>query len=220
MRPMQFTGNERGEFRLRRTVGLTIVALFLLVTPVAVARQLSSHAALDVPDLTVTTLATGSTDAAGQPVVIVEQGGSGGEPTSPEDALTPARNHGEGPRRIKYLVGDGWVPIDNGGAVPLDNGMEVVVTLTPYPPIDFAAQADFFLTSGGVPVTDAEISLVYDMFIMGHGPFTTVAESAGGGHYRSDFDFFMFGPWELIQTVQLPDVPSTEFTLSLYIWPV
>jgi len=217
---MQSKWNERGEFRLRRTTGLAVVALFLLITPVAVAGQLSGSTTVDLPDLTITTVATGVTDPSGQPVVVVEQGGTSGEPTSPEDALTPARTDDDGPRRLSYLVGDGWMPMDNGGAVPLDNGLEITVTLTPYPPIDFAARADFLLTRGGVPVTDAEISLVYDMFIMGHGPFEAVAENVGDGHYRSDFDFFMFGPWELIPTVRVPGVPSTEFTLSLYIWPV
>ncbi len=218
---MQRQPTRQGNFRPRRTIALTIVALALLVTPVAIAVQLADSNDVGPPNVTGTTLsATTATDAEERPAVIVEQGGSGLEPTSPEDALTPGRSDADGPRRIKYLVGDAWAPMDNGGSVPLDNDLQITVTLRPYPPIDFEAQADFLLTRQGVPVTDAEITLVYDMFIMGHGPFTTVAENVGDGHYRSNFDFFMFGPWELIPTVRAPGSATTEFTLSLYIWPV
>ena len=215
---MSLVWNQRGEFRPRRAFGLTIATLLLVITPVALAARWSDTPGADVPGLAVTT--AGATTAPNPNTgVLVAQGGTGGEPVSAEDALTPTRSADNGPRRIKYLVGDGWVPIDNGGTVPLGDGLEVTVTLTPYPPTEFDCATDFLLTQNGEPVTNAEISLVYDMFIMGHGPFTTPVENLGGGRYRTDHDFFMYGPWELIPTVRIPGNPTTEFTLSVYIWP-
>ncbi len=218
---MSTRADHRGEFRLRRTVGLTVVALVLLAAPIAAASAMSGDAGVDVPDVIVTTTIAGGggSTGSGNTGVIIEQGGTGDEPTSAADALTPTNGGDDSPRRIKYLVGDGWVPIPNGGSVPIDGGMSVTVTLDPYPPVDFACRADLYLTRDGAPVTDAEITVVYDMFIMGHGPFDTTFENRGDGHYVADFDFFMFGPWELLPTVRVAGGSTAEFTLSLYIWP-
>jgi hypothetical protein len=220
---MTSRADHRGVSRPRRTVALVVVTLVLLVGPVAVALAMSGDAGVDVPDISVTSTTvagSGGSGGSGSGGVIIEQGGTGDEPTSAADALTPTGGGDDGPRRIKYLVGDGWVPIENGGTVPLADGMAVTVTLDPYPPIDFACRADLYLTKDGEPVTDAEIAVVYDMFIMGHGPFTATFENLGDGHYVADFDFFMFGPWELLPTVTVSGGSVADFTLSLYIWPV
>ena len=103
--------------------------------------------------------------------------------------------------RMITIVDDQDVHLRNGGHVLLSDELTVELFLDPYPPSTLRAWLDVYLTGAGGPVLDAEMLIDYDMLAMEHGPFSTVAENLGGGHYLFTIDYMMYGSWE--QTVRI-----------------
>jgi len=154
-------------------------------------------------------------------LIIIQQSEQASEAGSAEDFLQPAPAIDEAPSRIKYLDSDGRaVELPNGGTILLDNGLHLEVFVAPYPPTDFSADVDFYLTTeSGEPVTDAEISITWDMVFMTHGPFSAQPTHIGGGHYLAPFDVFMYGPWEFDTRIARDGEPSANAVMSIYVWP-
>ncbi len=128
---------------------------------------------------------------------------------------------GGGPARLRYATPQGSVAISNGGSVPLTDDLQLEVAVRPYPPTSFDIEVDLRLTTtDGVPVDDADIRASWDMVFMYHGPFETRFDPIGDGYYTASFDFFMFGPWELVTQVNaLSHQPPGETAVSVYVWP-
>lgn len=140
---------------------------------------------------------------------------------SSSDFLTQAGNGADtGPARIKYLADSGVVELANGAVVRID-GMDVVLTVSPYPPSDFDVDIELSLTDeSGEVITDAVISADWDMAFMWHGPFHTDFIPSGNGVYRASFDLFMFGPWEFETRIATPGTDQhRDLTFSIYTWP-
>jgi hypothetical protein len=140
------------------------------------------------------------------------------EISSVDDFLRAAE--ATGTPRIRVYAGDTSVSLLNGDVVAISDEVRLGVTLDPYPPSQFDVDVDLHLTTtDGLPIEDASVEVVWDMMIMGHGPFTTAFEYAGDGHYRAPLHLFMFGPWELEPQIdsafELPD----DLSISLYLWP-
>jgi hypothetical protein len=141
-------------------------------------------------------------------------------PSTAADALTRTGEEALGLARITFdSDATGRLRVDNGGTVPLAGGYEVKVAISPYPPDRFDLFVHIELLRDGVPVTDATIDTVWDMTLMGHGPFETRLTPIGGGAYETNYAFFMFGPWAVDATATMPGVDPLEFRLSFYIWP-
>ncbi len=87
--------------------------------------------------------------------------------------------------------GDETLAFENGDEVA-SNGITAEIFVSPYPP-GRTANIDFYLTRGGTPVEDANVSLQYDMTVMEHGPFELLAVPTGKGHYLAAMDFVMDG---------------------------
>ena len=123
--------------------------------------------------------------------------------------------------RIRYEVGDLVEFLPNGGVVPLSDDLRLEVAISPYPPTKFDIAVDLRLTTAaGVAVGDAAIAGTWDMPVMPHGPFTTDFVNAGDGHYVASFDFFMFGPWEIVTDISSPSHETpTDLPISIYVWP-
>lgn len=146
--------------------------------------------------------------------------GTGEEPVTIEDALTP-RPDDLTQSRITWLRGDGLgMPVSNGGTIDLGDGFAVMVTLSPYPPVNFdPATVDYVLTRHGEPVTGAAITVAYDMRFMYHGPFVVDPVIGADGAFASTHSFFMFGPWQIDVTATPPDHEPLAFSISIYVWP-
>ena len=144
------------------------------------------------------------------------------DPSAAAGFLTPAEGAAlTGGARLHYEAGERLVNLANGGVVPLSDDLALTVTVSPYPPTDFDVSVDLLVTTlDGQPVTDADISSVWDMTVMHHGPFETVFRPIGDGHYAASFDFFMFGPWKLTTRVVAPSRGTDDLViLSIYNWP-
>lgn len=203
----------------RRLVALATVASATIALPVALGFRMAAADAV--------TYQTGTED----PIVVttepvdpslpeVTEGGTGQEPVTIEDALTP-RSIEELESRITWLRPDGLgVPLINGNAIDLGSGYAVTVTVTPYPPVDFDPMTvDFALTRDGSPVEGAVMAVSYDMRFMAHGPFPLDLGEGAVGTFTSTYNFFMFGPWQIDATVTLPDSAPIQFSISIYVWP-
>jgi hypothetical protein len=123
--------------------------------------------------------------------------------------------------RLKVLQNDEFVPVPNGGIIPLENDLQAEVFIAPYPPTNFSADVDLYLTTGdGQPVTEAEINIEYDMMYMNHGPSEAKHVNLGNGHYLISYDFFMYGPWIQDTWIKMPGQESWQYLLtSIYVWP-
>jgi len=122
--------------------------------------------------------------------------------------------------RIRVWMNGHATSLQNGDAIAVADDLMLAVTIDPYPPTRFDVDVDLLLTApDGTPVADAGLAVVWDMVIMGHGPFRTDFENAGAGHYRSHLNLFMFGPWDLDLEIDASyDLPD-DLSVSLYIWP-
>lgn len=142
------------------------------------------------------------------------------EPMTIEDALT-RRPDELTESRITWLRADGRTfPVANGGSVSIDGGLEVAVTVTPYPPVDFdQTDVGFVVTRNGAPVEGATISLTYDMRFMAHGPFAADVVPATEGSFSFVCRPFMFGPWQLDAVITTPGSDPVPFSISVYVWP-
>ncbi len=130
-------------------------------------------------------------------------------------------NDNAGLSPLHYVTSEGPVSIQNGGQIPINQNLQATATISPYPPDSFHMDVDLYLTtSENQPVIDAEVAAEWDMVVMWHGPFETEFTNVGEGHYVASFDLFMFGPWQLITSFQLPGQANTnEVELSVYVWP-
>jgi hypothetical protein len=122
--------------------------------------------------------------------------------------------------RIRVRMGGGLTSLQNGGDIAISEAVRMGVTVDPYPPTTFDIDIDLDLTTtDGAPIADASVAIVWDMVIMGHGPFRTEFANTGGGHYQAHLDLFMFGPWELETEIDSSyDIPD-DLSISLYVWP-
>lgn len=127
----------------------------------------------------------------------------------------------QGIDRLTYEVNEEQIVIPNHGIVPLSDDLVLEVAVSPYPPTSFDLDVEFLLTTvTGKPIPDAEISTVWDMTIMNHGPFNAEFTSSGDGRYAAFFDLFMVGPWGLDLTISVPGYENPdEVTLRIYVWP-
>lgn len=123
--------------------------------------------------------------------------------------------------RIKVLLDDSPLSVPNGGVISISEDLQLEIFVSPYPPATFDVDVDLFLMSAmEEPVTGAEISVLYDMMFMNHGPFQTAIAEVGGGHYVASYDLYMFGPWVLETYIKAPGgEPSVFLPISIYVWP-
>ncbi len=123
--------------------------------------------------------------------------------------------------RLTYQIGDEVVVIPNQGTIPLSDELLLQVKVSPYPPTSFDLDVLFFLsTVDGEPITDAEITTLWDMTLMYHGPFETQFTNEGGGRYAAFLDLFMVGPWGLELDIATPTYHDIEsVSLIIYVWP-
>lgn len=204
----------------RRTAAYSALLAALIIIPaalgVAVARAGATKAP---PPAEQATFEPSLTTGPAQPQAVDETPLAEG-PSTVADALIRGEARDESVARIQYaLNGGNQVGLDNGGAIPLADDLEMAVTLSPYPPDDFNIDVRFDLTRGGVPVDNAQIDTVWDMIVMGHGPFDTRIPNVGGSTYEASFYFFMFGPWQLDAVVNVPGRDPIDFSLDVYVWP-
>lgn len=190
----------------RRPAVILAAAVALLAIPSAVGFTLLRSDGSEVPTAT-------------QDLVVIQQSASGSEVGS-SDLLQPAETAERS--RLRYLDTEGTaVEFQNGSSIPLADDLGLEVFVSPYPPDTFDVSVDFYLTDArGEPVTDAEISVVWDMIFMTHGPFLVSPEHIGGGHYVTSYDFFMFGPWELDAAISRGTGAEAQAVLAIYVWPV
>ncbi len=109
--------------------------------------------------------------------------------------------------KIKLQGLDGpRVPIKNGGAVRLGDGLTAEIFVDPYPTDTLTAWLDLYVSSDdGEPVSDASVVIDYDMYSMAHGPFFSLADEGSQGHYVFRLDYIMFGPWMQLLEIKMPD---------------
>lgn len=140
---------------------------------------------------------------------------------SSDDLLQPIADSDTGPARILYRgPDDEQIGIPNGGAIPLGNDLQLEVFLAQFPPTSFTADIDFYLTTTtGDPVTDADLTISWDMLVMSHGLLVTEPQDIGGGHYLASFRFVMYGPWEFDISVALDGTAVAQTAMSIYVWP-
>ncbi|MDP2662128.1 MAG: FixH family protein [Dehalococcoidia bacterium] len=116
---------------------------------------------------------------------------AGAQPGVPASSLAAA-----GEKRLAVIQDGDWIFVKNGATVRLENGLSVELFLSPYPPTKLRAVLDLYVARGGEPVTDAIAEITYDMKGMSHGPFVSVADNRGDGHYLVSLDYGMFSAWE------------------------
>lgn len=123
--------------------------------------------------------------------------------------------------RLSYRIGDVDTVIPNHGVVPLGDDLLFEVAVSPYPPTSFDLDVELLLTTvQGAPIIDAEITTIWDMEFMPHGPFNTQFESVGDGRYTAFLDLFMVGPWKLDLDVAVPANQNPErVSITIYVWP-
>ena len=98
------------------------------------------------------------------------------------------------------------IPIRNGGTARIGDGVFAEIFVDPYPTNSLTAWLDLYLAdAAGSPISDAHTQILYDMWSMGHGPYTGLTEGAADGHYVFRLDYIMFGAWEQVLEVRLPD---------------
>lgn len=213
---MSLPGTERSTVR-DVLFGVTLV--ILLVVPVVLGFRISAAATTAPPAPGEVVELSGGEEAATAAAAaqVVEDRSLGDAPSSTEDALTRGPADSGLPRLTFIIDGDSFA-IDSGDTVPIGDGYAVRVSIDPFPPARFDVVVEFEITRDGVPVGDATIDTVWDMTFMRHGPFDTRLAPAGGGVYGADYEFFMFGPWQLDTVLTTPDTRH-EFAVSVYVWP-
>jgi hypothetical protein len=205
----------------RRTAALAATAVVAIIAPVglglrlAAADEITFRSGMQEPIVVVTTPDGSVTEL---PEVVA--GGTGQEPVTIEDALTP-RSAEEAESRITWLRPDGLgVPVVNGGSIDLGYGIVTTISVDPYPPVNFDPMTvNFALTKDGAPLAGATMTVSYDMRFMAHGPFFLDLGSGAAGTFTSTYSFFMFGPWQIDATVVAPGSAPIEFSISIYVWP-
>jgi len=152
---------------------------------------------------------------------VISQVPVGDAPSTAEEALTRRDDAVAGIPRIRYITpATGEVRLNNGDVISLGYDVQMTIQLSPFPPDTFKEELEVTLTRNGEPITDAAIDTVWDMIVMGHGPFETRIPHISDGVYATSYDFFMFGPWQLDTEIQIPGTDPIEFSISIYVWPV
>jgi len=125
----------------------------------------------------------------------------------------------DGVARLAFIDAAGeQFAIDNGETVPIGDGLRLTVLLDPFPADQFDVGVAFELDRDGEPLPRATFETTWDMTFMRHGPFTTTLEESGAGVYGAEYEFFMFGQWQL-DTVLTTQDNRREFAVSVYVWP-
>ena len=127
-----------------------------------------------------------------------------GDRSSPEAAAEE--------QRLWIKHGEETLAFANGDEVT-SGGITAEIFVSPYPP-GRSANIDFYLTRGGEPIEEANVSLQYDMTVMEHGPFELLAVPTGRGHYLAALDFIMNGDFWL--NVSL-DIANDESIINLLV---
>jgi hypothetical protein len=213
---MSLPGMERS---MVRDVLYGVTLGLLLVVPTVLGFRIASAATTTPPEPDEVVEFSGSEEAATAAAAaqVLEDRPLGDAPSSTEDALTRGSSD-SGLPRLTFITEDDSFAIDSGDTVSLGDGYSVRVSLDPFPPAQFDVAVEFAITRDGSPVTDATIDTVWDMTFMRHGPFDTRLAPADGGAYTADYEFFMFGPWQLDTVLTTPDARH-EFAVSVYVWP-
>ena len=141
---------------------------------------------------------------------VIACGGGGEAGPSPNTASSSSEDAGQ--PRLWIKESEDMQPFENGDSVAV-SGMNVEISVAPYPP-GRSANIDFYLTRGGGPVEDANVSLQYDMTVMEHGPFELLAVPTGRGHYLAPMDFVMDGSFWLNVSV---DAAGAESIINMLV---
>ncbi|MDO8614332.1 MAG: FixH family protein [Dehalococcoidia bacterium] len=137
--------------------------------------------------------------------------GGGGVTAPTGNDPSPSKGAAE-EQRLWIKHGEDVQPFKNGDEVSA-GGMNAEIFVSPYPP-GRSANIDFYLTRGGEPIENANVSLQYDMTVMEHGPFELLAVPTGRGHYLAALDFVMNGDFWL--NVSL-DIANDESIINLLV---
>ncbi|MEE9285110.1 MAG: hypothetical protein V3V35_05195 [Dehalococcoidia bacterium] len=181
------------------------LALLVLAIPVLASCAGSSSEAQPVLDKGApASLPTGPEQALGQTSELLStRSGPGAEPGVPPSSVGPDDS------RLRIKLGGiekSSIPLRNGGLVNLGDGLTAELFVDPYPTDNLTAWIDLYLArEDGQAIDDAHVLILYDMWSMGHGPYTGLADSATDGHYVFRLDYIMFGAWEQVFEIRLPD---------------
>lgn len=218
---MRLLAAEKGRLR---TGSYGLLLLFALTLPTLLGFVVASAGESRPPSPDETTAAQNPSNDSGVSTgeqQVVSQVPSGDAPSTAEEALTRRQDSVAGIPRIRYITPvTGGVRLNNGDVIPLGNDVLMTIQVSPFPPDTFDVGIELALTRNGDPITDAAIDTVWDMIVMGHGPFETRIPHVSGGTYSNSYDFFMFGPWQLDTELQIPGIDPIEFSISIYVWPV
>lgn len=210
----------RGGVR-KRLAALSATTLVLIAAPiglgfrVAAADTLSFESGAQEPVV----IATTPTGSSGQLPESTDSG-TGQEPLTIEDALTPRPDELTQSRITWLRPGVVPVPVSNGGSITIADGVEVTITADPYPPDNFdPSRVNFVVTRNGETVEGATMWTQYDMRLMLHGPFPVDLGTGTAGVFSLVYQPFMFGPWQVDATVTFPGSDPIPFSISIYVWP-
>jgi hypothetical protein len=198
-----------------------VAFVVLLVAPVVLGFRIAKADVTQAPEpgeIALLPSGAGPSGASDLPQV-VEDRPLGDAPGSTEDALTRNTGDASGIPRLTFIAdNDDHFSIDSGETVRLGDGVAVTVIIDPFPPTRFDVGVEYEFTRDGEPITDAIVDTSWDMTFMRHGPFDTRLDPLDGGWYAADYDFFMFGPWQLDTVATIQD-DQYEFAVSVYVWP-
>jgi len=207
-----------------RTGNYGLLLAFALTLPIVVGFAVASGGESRPPGPDATTnprTSSISADVTTKGQQVISQVPVGDAPSNAEEALTRREGPIAGIPRIRYITPvTGEVRLHNGDVIPLGHDVEMVIQVSPFPPNTFEVGIELTLTRHGKPISDAAIDTVWDMVVMGHGPFETQIPHVSDGTYVVSYDFFMFGPWQLDTELQIPGIDPIEFSISIYVWPV
>ena len=150
--------------------------------------------------------------AGGLLLIVAAVACGGGSVAAPTGNDRSPSNGAAQEQRLWIKRGEDVQPFKNGDEVSA-GGMNAEIFVSPYPP-GRSANIDFYLTRGGEPVEDADVSLQYDMTVMEHGPFELLAVPTGRGHYLAPMDFVMDGNFWLNVSV---DAAGDESVINLLV---
>lgn len=140
--------------------------------------------------------------------------------SSAGEFLTPSEGAEGTSPRLGYRGPDGVIPISNGGVLAISESIDMLVSVTPFPPTSLDFSLDLAITTpAGEPVTNASVQAIWDMAVMSHGSSETAFIHVGDGHYVAPFETSMYGPWEFAVTVVADGATHGPLNLSLYVWP-
>jgi hypothetical protein len=208
----------------RRTAFYAVLLIVLIIGPTILGFTVASAGVSQPPDpntaAPTASASSGTSEVSSDPQLVVTQVPVGDAPSTASEALTRQDDAVAGIPRLRYITPEtGEVRLNNGDTIPLGDDIRMTLNVSPFPPDAFDVDVEIELTRDGQPITDASINTVWDMIVMGHGPFVSPIPHQNGGTYTVHYDMFMFGPWQLDTTLSIPGLDPIEFALSLYVWP-